>query len=248
MTFENARITLQWATQLVAAAGASLAEPKPDASHTTATWLAKHDALAGQLVGRRAALRFRDLELLVLDASDAIVASRSLSGVTLADALEWLGSTIARRKIERPVHDLPDHPVAHGATFSIDDRASFEEVGRWFAAADTIVRAVADRERGASPVRCWPHHFDTATLISLADDRSIGVGFSPGDASYGEPYFYVTPWPYPKSPGAHVLAEGGKWHVEGWFGAVLLGTREPQRVNAFLDSAVTASRALLVSA
>ena len=43
---------------------------------------------------------------------------------------------------------------------------------------------------------------------------------SPGDASYTEPYFYVTVWPYPEK---EKLAELpiGKWHTEGFVGAIL---------------------------
>ena len=52
-------------------------------------------------------------------------------------------------------------------------------------------------------MRTWPHHYDSATLILLdpaetgEDARSINVGMSPGDGSYAEPYWYVTPWPPP---------------------------------------------------
>ena len=47
---------------------------------------------------------------------------------------------------------------------------------------------------------CWPHHFDIATLVKLEDGqpanaRSIGVGVSPGDEYYAQPYVYVSPWP-----------------------------------------------------
>jgi hypothetical protein len=80
-------------------------------------------------------------------------------------------------------------------------------------------------------VRCWPHHFDIATLLpgpaagGGAQQRTIGVGLSPGDASYGEPYWYVTPWPYPPPPEQlPALPGGGAWHRRGWFGAVLTAT------------------------
>ena len=84
-------------------------------------------------------------------------------------------------------------------------------------------RAVA-----APTVRCWPHHFDLATLFALeAGDpetaRSVGVGLSPGDGSYAEPYFYCTPWPAPENlpepPGPL------HWHTQGFTSLVCPASR-----------------------
>jgi hypothetical protein len=100
-------------------------------------------------------------------------------------------------------------------------------------------------------VRCWPHHFDIATLIdrgAAADKtaRSVGVGMEPGDDSYAEPYYYVNAYP-PPAAGAMLpaLAGDGSWHTAGWFGAVLPGSRlarsgQHDQVAAFLGSAVRA--------
>jgi hypothetical protein len=112
-----------------------------------------------------------------------------------------------------------------------------------------------------SPVRCWPHHFDIATLVSIpggapGEVRTIGVGLSPGDGSYAEPYFYVTPWPAPDGPTLPELPAGAAWHRAGWFGAVLTGTAifhdaeatPPARkrmIRDFLDGAWRASATLL---
>lgn len=59
--------------------------------------------------------------------------------------------------------------------------------------------------------------------------RSVGVGLSPGDSGYPEPYVYVTPWPYPT--GELPALPWGHWHTEGWTGAVLRGSalvQEPE--------------------
>jgi hypothetical protein len=55
---------------------------------------------------------------------------------------------------------------------------------------------------GPGAVRCWPHHFDIATLLSLGRGdpegaAAIGIGMSPGDAYYPQPHFYISPWPAP---------------------------------------------------
>src|SRR4029079_17809264 len=127
---------------------------------------------------------------------------------------------------------------------------------------DRAIAAVQADNPGASPVRCWPHHFDLATLLQLdgpaagESGRSIGAGFSPGDGERQEPYLYVTPWPYPAEPALPTLAGGGSWHREGWLGAGLPASRivgagstgaQRRQVESFLDSAVAACRVLLAA-
>ncbi|HET6197153.1 MAG TPA: hypothetical protein VFE12_15430, partial [Acetobacteraceae bacterium] len=106
----------------------------------------------------------------------------------------------------------------------------------------------------ASPIRCWPHHFDIAVLLpGQRDGQTIGVGLSPGDASYGEPYWYVTPWPHPSVIGLPPLVAGGEWHAGEWVGAVLTASNmegldaatQGGQVLAFLDTAIAAARAML---
>ena len=108
-------------------------------------------------------------------------------------------------------------------------------------------------------MRCWPHHFDVASLITLdagadaEEARTIGVGFSPGDGSYDQPYFYVTPWPYPEADDLPSLAGGAHWHTEGWIGAVLTAERvisvpadgQRRAIGQALEGGVAACRMLL---
>ena len=97
----------------------------------------------------------------------------------------------------------------------------------------------------------WPHHFDLATLISLQGETTVGVGFSPGDGSYPEPYWYVSPWPYPENTPEWPLESGGRWHTQGFTAAVLTGSDalqsadQEEAAEAFLRSAIAGSRRLL---
>ena len=128
-----------------------------------------------------------------------------------------------------------------------------------YGGADFLLRELESAASGASEVRCWPHHFDLATLITLSgsgeEARTVGVGLSPGDDSYREPYYYVTPWPYPRG---RLLPElpAGRWHTEGWVGAILRGSDlaaapagrpagQVEMARGFLRAAVQASQALL---
>ena len=259
----EARLQVHWAAQLVSAPGTSLLPKAADDSHTNLGW----DSTLGVLVGRnagpqslQAGLVFEGLELLVLNGGRERSSMR-LAGRTLQQALAWLGKELAgdESALTLPDFEMPVHPVGEGAVFSDAGSEARTELAAWFTNAFTLIHEVAAAEPAASPVRCWPHHFDVASLIALdagggaEEARSIGVGFSPGDGSYDQPYFYVTPWPYPDKEDLPPLAAGAQWHRSGWTGAVLTAERvisvpllEQQRsVQRALDGAVIACRELL---
>ena len=271
----DARLQAHWAVQPIDLVGRQRVPPQDDWGHLAMTWLDPLELLAGGFTqgGVRVALRVRDLCLAVLDADDRLEWSLELDGRTLAEAREWLQGVLAEEGEVSPEwgpfrEDLPAHPVAQGEAFRRDEAAHFQELSRWFGNCARIFQVVADNTLGAAPLRCWPHHFDLATLITLDADepdedkaRSINVGLSPGDGSYDEPYLYVTPWPAPPKVESEPLAGDGHWHTEGFTAAVLPAHRLPdaaedddpdhhaqeqaEQVLAFLRSAMAACRGLL---
>jgi hypothetical protein len=223
-----------------------------DDSHTNLGWDSELGVLVGRNVGAqhlRAALVFDGLELVVLD-GERERASLRLAGRTMSQALAWLGREAAgdETALTLPVYEMPAHPVGEGAPFSDAGAAARTELAAWFAEAFASVRKVVAADRSASPVRCWPHHFDVASLITLdagadaEEARSIGVGLSPGDG----------PWPYPETEELPPLAAGAHWHRDGWTGAVLTAERvismpadeQEHTIRQALDRAVAACREL----
>jgi hypothetical protein len=100
---------------------------------------------------------------------------------------------------------------------------------------------------GAGPVRCWPHHFDIATLVRprAGTLQTIGIGLSPGDDSYPEPYYYVGPYPTPRARPRPLSI--GSWHTASWWGAALPGSEivkqmaadeQARLVTGFIDQAI----------
>lgn len=255
----NARLNAHFATQVVAAAGFSLVKPEPDDSHTTVDWVDRLQALVGEEIpgGLRVGLRIRDLRLMLLAKGGIELASMPLIGHTLEAGIDWLRGQLKDQAslekaptIKRPDYEMPSFAVAKGAKFDADTE-KLGELARWYANADATLQFLAGREPEASRVMCWPHHFDVATLLTLDEERTIGIGMSPGDASYRQPYFYVTPWPYPKGDNLPPLTGGGTWHREGWTGAVLTASkllaasssdRQVETLVEFLNSALKGAR------
>jgi hypothetical protein len=225
---------LQWPGK---AARANL-EAVPDDSHSSLTWDSAHGALFSQPMTAngaevRVGLRLAGLALiilrgnLVLDTYELAGRRDSMVGVWLDSALRALGLKPATG-VTLP-YTIPSHPVARGSAYSFNGELdAFDELARWFAATNDVLAAVrtdfADAQAGA--IRCWPHHFDMAMVVTLPAPqgeaaRSLGLGVSPGDQYYPQPYFYVSPSPQPKSAALPPLGLG-HWHTEGFVGAVAL--------------------------
>ncbi len=260
-TLSDARLQLHHAAQLATATGISYLPAQPDDSHTNLEWIEALRALAGHVIPApqpfRAVVQPADLSLSIVGEDGQIVTSKLLNGQTMNDAADWLRARIAERgadgdhlTLERH-YEIPAHAVDDGATFETKNAAAFAQLDAWYFAANRALEYVRGSTPGASEIRCWPHHFDIATLIDVGKGRSIGVGMEPGDQYYDEPYFYVNMSPSPKPAAATAsLSGGGTWHTKEWVGAVLPGSRiadadsAKDQVHAFLDSAIVACREL----
>lgn len=210
MMLTNARLELHHALQLGTRVARAYLEERPDDSHTSFTW--RDGGLEGEPVQDwRFALRFAALTV------EAGGESYPLEGRSLAEAEAWLMGVMQRRglcpaRLARRLHfEIPSHRVAQGGRFVREP--GLAELAGWYE------RAAGLLEGFGGPVRCWPHHFDIASVRDLGGGQTLGAGFSPGDEGHPEPYFYVTPWPYPQGRNLSppVL---GRWHDAGWFGAL----------------------------
>ena len=261
----EARLQAHHAAQLVAAVGSTFLEPVADDSHPNLGWSRELQALVGRPVphaaGLRAAIRLADLHVLLLDSQQAQVGELTLEGLTLATGYKYLSDLLAERAKQAALeilptsYELPAHDLEQGAKFGGLSPAALASLGAWYDLASDLLEETREENPGASEVRCWPHHFDLATLISLEGEHSIGVGFSPGDGSYAEPYWYVSPWPYPAESELPALSSG-HWQTDGFTAAILtasqlsahVGPEDPASVSrSFLQDAVSASRQALKS-
>ena len=252
------RVMLHHAAQLLALAGASYLEPQADDSHTSMSWLDPLAAFAAQPIVASTTFRFalgvHELTLMLVDDSSGEVRARfQLPGHTRDEALEWMRGEARRRGLEgerlrSQLHfTIAPHPTDAGAPFEKATDGTLDELASWYGNASLVLENKRRSTGGAGPVRCWPHHFDIATLVRLPQGgkpATIGIGLSPGDDSYEEPYFYVSPYPAPTARPRSLSA--GAWHTTGWWGAVLVGSEivkqrsvaaQASLANSFIDEA-----------
>lgn len=268
-TLVDARLQLHHAAQLAAAIGISYLVHEPDDSHTNLEWLDEIGGLASRPVMgstmTRLAVRFHPFALLLLDAHDEPQATMPLDGQTIGDASQWIRARLSEYGLDADTYTLqkhytiPKHPVGASAAFDASNAAAFENLARFYADAALVLGRVVMETPNASPVRCWPHHFDIATLLEVAPQstsapqRTISLGMTPGDDDYAEPYFYASMYPSPGADRERPPLEGnGEWHTRDWLGAVLPGSRvasatQQTQVEAFVLSAVRACTNLLLA-
>jgi hypothetical protein len=266
----GARLQTHHAVQWVARTARANLAPMPDDSQINLGWdrdqaaLVTHPLQTKVGVALRFGFRIETMALIAL--RDQTVADQfALDGQTHAAAGAWLdrlaaGAGLALPSGEAMPYAIPAHPVGDGAAYSCAlHRGEFAALARWFAAGDDILGEIHDdlSPGSARPVRCWPHHFDIATLWTLgAGDAenapAIGIGLSPGDRHYPQPYFYVSPWPYPSSDRLIPLPTGD-WHIGDFVAAILTGDRiagmtdRRAGTRQFLDAAINVSRSLVAA-
>ena len=271
-TLVRARIlahhAVQWATK---AARANL-EAMPDDSHSSLEWDDAHAVLFSQPLPAngsdvRIGLRINGFALTILRGG-AVLDTFELAGRRDSVVAVWLDSALRALGLKpasgiKLPYSLPAHAVGRGGAYSSSGEAeAFDELARWYAAAAEVLAEVQTGlggvYPGAGPVRCWPHHFDIATLVSLEAGcaqaaRSVGIGLSPGDEYYPQPYVYINPWPHLDPAQFPPLPPPGHWHTQGFVAAVATGeqilTLADRRSGllAFINSAYEIGRARSLS-
>lgn len=253
-TLAAARALAHRAAQWPARAARANLEAAPDDSHTSLAWDAEMAALLTQPAkgGVRVGLRVALLELLVVKGTR--VEGLDVGGKSDAEVGEWLDRKLAAEGLKPASgatlpYDMPPGLFARAA----NEAPRLAALNGWFAAAAEMLEDLRAKTRkrfkpGPSPVRCWPHHFDIAVLVSLEPGhaesaRSIGVGVSPGDDYYAQPYLYVSPYPKPDTDRLPALPPGGRWHTKDFFAAVatgadILALPDPRKgLDAIVDAA-----------
>lgn len=250
-----ARLQAHHATQWLARTARAYVPARPDDGHTSLGWDTAFGGLTSHPLpdGTQLGLRVADLTL-ALFTTDASAPHDTfpLAGRCDPDACAWLMGHAGMRNLDPSALDAPlPYMLAErpdGGAYAVDAEA-LGELASWFANANSVLGMAREQVKAhgltAPPVRCWPHHFDLDTLVTVAPGRTTGIGFEPGDDSYDEPYFYVSV--VPDAATLPALPAIGQWHTTSFTAAVATATRicaakdQGGAVEEFLRVAVDAT-------
>ncbi len=270
LRLKDARLQAHHALQWLARVARAHIPPRADDGHTCLHWDSGLDAFMTQAFagGTRLALQIPTLTLaLHSDEGAAGAQTLALEGQADAQVYQWLHKQFEARGLDPSMldapapYEIPMHAIGEGSAY--DARAAAGELANlaaWYANAAALIedvrRQIARQHLAVSALCCWPHHFDLAILTMVPAGQSaefglIGVGLSPGDEYYEEPYFYVSVYPDPKAEALPSLPMIGHWHTSDFTAAVatahdILAAQNPgSETGRFLDRAVAASLGLL---
>lgn len=231
----QARVQLHQGVQNVAAVGRKFLPKLKGDENASLVWFGDMKRLAGKWIEGsatfRSSLSFEDYSVHLVGKDYHSFASFPLQGKHHGQVLVWLEEQIAYLGLDTSQfalnlpYQLPAEVSKCGKPFETIAPEHLEELSRYFHNGDIITREVRNAFK-STEVRCWPKNFDITTRIIVNNTGNIDtssyvtVGFSPGDEEYNEPYFYASPWPYPKVEALEKLTFG-KWVDEHWVGAVL---------------------------
>ena len=221
------------AVQLIAMVPRHLLPADPSDSTASLIWDDARGMFTTQVVeGHRVAYEFVTQEIHIYMGTKVVSTLETIGNTfdqvldNLKTALNSQGLDGNKLKKELP-YELPESVMQKGEPFVKQNEEALSNLKELYALTSKSFQSVFGKIPAASEIRCWPHHYDLATLVTIVahDDpeeaKSIGFGFSPGDGGYDEPYFYLTPWPYPSMDSLYNLTAPAFWNMEGWTGGVL---------------------------
>jgi hypothetical protein len=262
----EARLQAHHATQWLARAARAFIAPRADDGHTSLGWdpIVRGFTTYPLRDGSWLSLKIVDLTIALYSGEqDGRMRSFSLNRHTDSAARQWLGEQFNARGFDAqaldtpPPYEIPAHAVSLGKPYdSAGLTDALAELAAWFGNAaislGAVQRQMIERGCAVSPVRCWPHHFDIATLTTLpakigSSTRYIGAGLSPGDEYYDVPYFYVSVYPKPDPQLLPTLPMLGHWHERDFMAAIataprILGAKNQMaETDDFLRAAIAAA-------
>lgn len=129
-----------------------------------------------------------------------------------------------------------DRSLFADETPGVFDGEAARTYGQALTSVDRVLKQFkAELPGETSPVQLWPHHFDLSVVwfsgrkvpgVDPADeewaDEQMNFGFSTGDESMPDPYFYATAYPWPDDMVNAPLPSGSVWYTQSWKGGLLM--------------------------
>lgn len=212
--------TLHQVCQILAKLNRSLLEERDDDSHTNLRLDLLHKRILGQpfvALGRVLyfGLDLDNLEIGLYSGLRNSLFTLSLEGKNLSELENQLAHRLSEYPIALSDWQVPMH-------YKIPEYSNKKEapkinpylINKWFQArrlADEAGHYLNSTFNTDSPMRIWPHHFDSGLYLELPNNRGLGFGLAMADQLIPLPYFYAT---YSSFEGnkAFTLSPTAPWH------------------------------------
>ena len=215
------------AAQYLAAAGISFVAKKDDDSHTNVGFSIEKAGMETHALSENSDVLSLDYKTFSLNwNSESGSTSFPLDGATHIDVLSWLkgtSKTFLNKTFRYEFHyDLP-YEISDDFIFSLSDTSKLEDLLQLRILAQRTIEETLKSEQLVSPIRVWPHHFDSGAYSNLKEGVAIGFGLAIPDGVCNEHYFYMSGYKGHNAiptNGFSSLSKG-EWKNDGFTGAIL---------------------------
>jgi len=216
------------AAQYLAAAGISFLDRAPDDSNANLGFSTQDRCLCTHLLSENKDQLCLDYERFFLEWKNSReTTSFNLDGATHAEVVQWLSDT-ATTHLDKKYHyklnyEIP-HTVGDSFTYRLSDSGKLKELLQLRILGQGVIEKIDKRYALDTPIRVWPHHFDTGIYCPLPkSDMKIGLGLAIPDSVCDQHYFYITGYKNDKVIQTTDLQKLslGEWKSGNYTGAIL---------------------------
>ena len=188
--------TMHIAAQYLATSAISFIAKKNDDSHTNLGWvnhiMETHPFNNGDKLG----LNYEHFSLEWIK-GNGIKEQLLLNNRTHTDIVEWIAKTSTNNTVDKPYsydlhYDLPYQKILVSARFKVTSTNEIDTLIRNRDLAQKVILKILTTNNYESPIRIWPHHFDTGAFVKVNEELSIGLGMASPDAIVDDFYFYIS--------------------------------------------------------
>ncbi len=215
------------AAQYLAAAGISFVAKQDDDSHTNLGFSIAKSCMETHPLSENGAVLSLDYKNFSLNwKSESGTNSFPLDGATHSDVLSWLketSKTYINKSYRYEFHyDLP-YEITDDFKFELLSTERLAELLQLRILAQLVLEETCDNGNLESPIRTWPHHFDSGAYASLSKNIAIGFGLAIPDTMCSEHYFYISGYKAHDALNTEgfLSLSNGEWKNDGFKGAIL---------------------------
>lgn len=233
------------AAQYLAAAGINYVPKKEDDSHTNLGFSIEKKRLETHLLSGNGDILSLDYDSFGLQwDSQNHTEYFPLHGITHKAVVAWL-NTQSERFLAKPYsygfhYELP-YNINDDFRFELSDAKRLAELTQLRILAQAALTETLSSNNLESPIRVWPHHFDSGAYASLNGNSAVGFGLAIPDSVCSEHYFYISGYKgHDAVPidGFSPLSKG-EWKNDGFTGAIFSSkTANLAEVVSFFTEAI----------
>ena len=218
------------AAQYLAAAGISFVKKEEDDSHTNLGFSTEKTRMETHPLSENGDILSLDYKNFSLNwHSKNSSTSFPLDGATHEAVLSWLketSKTFLNKSYSYEFHyDFP-YEMNYDFKFKLVDTNRLEELLQLRILAQSTLKQTLMEGNLESPIRVWPHHFDSGVYTGLNNNIAIGFGLAVPDTMSKEHYFYISGYNGHDALNTQGFSplSNGEWKNNGFKGAILPAT------------------------